>query len=62
MIWRATRATRTSPFTVHGRVEEIALGDDDSDPQLSWDGRTIYFGAAVGDEEADIYRATRECL
>src|SRR5688572_12873665 len=57
-IWRAARALASDPFMTGALVTELDSANNDFDPSLSADGRTILFtGGATGME--NIYVAQR---
>lgn len=63
-LWRVQRATTADPFGPPTRVDELsAVGEDDWDPELSADGKSVWFaryrGVATG---VDLMTATRACL
>ena len=57
-IWRTSRLGVDQPFNTPAVVLELGTGDDDEDPWLSPDLRTLYFVRNTGGEKR-IYRATR---
>ena len=57
-VWRATRATATDAFGAPDLVVAVDSGSDDTDPDLSPDGLTLYFRSNRSNSD-DIYVATR---
>lgn len=55
----ATRATASGPFAP-GPVVDV-LGPGASDPDPSWDGRTLQLAIALSELEADLYEAPLTC-
>jgi Tol biopolymer transport system component len=66
LIHRATRPSAADPFDAPAPVPELMppAGGQTGDPELSADGRTIYFARdAPGEPGAgDLWAATRDCL
>jgi hypothetical protein len=60
-IWRAERPTRADPFTVVGLVAAVDSASDDTDAEISPDGRTLYFRSNRSGSNS-IYVATRASL
>jgi hypothetical protein len=64
-LYRATRPDLASPFSTPVRVDELDSPRDDTQPELSRDGTTIYYdynALISGGGMARIHRATRTCL
>lgn len=63
-VWRATRATRTSPFTMPTNVASVSSTEDEWGLSLSADGRTLFYSysESISGANAEIWTATRECL
>lgn len=64
-IWTATRASRAAPFGTARLVEVVNSPDEEYDPQISRDGKTLWFSSnrKTGVPfNHDIYVATRSCL
>lgn len=59
-IYRATRPTRDAPFAPGTIVTELSSADEDGDPELTRDGRTMLMASKRGTGDADIYIAA--CL
>lgn len=57
-VWMATRATPTAPWTTPAPVTELNGTENDSDPWLSPDQRTLFYSRQVGSMRS-IYTATR---
>lgn len=57
-IYRATRSSLAEPFTMSELVE-LSSGTDLEDPELSFDGRTLYFTSLNGAGHYEIWFATR---
>lgn len=57
-IYRATRASTTSPWSTPTAVAELNSGSTDSSPEVSSDGLRIYFSSQRGGN-LDVYLASR---
>jgi Tol biopolymer transport system component len=60
-IWQATRASRSDEFGAPTLVSELDALQDDGDPEISPDGRTMYFHSNRAGTDL-IYTATRPTL
>jgi Tol biopolymer transport system component len=62
-IYSARRASRTDPFPTVTRVAELsAAGSADWDPELTFDGTTMYVASdRPGSQDIDLHVATRTC-
>jgi Tol biopolymer transport system component len=62
-IWTATRATKGAPFTGAAPVAAVNSAGSDGDPEISADGRTLYFTSdRAGKGGYDIWFAVRSCV
>jgi Tol biopolymer transport system component len=62
-IWTSRRADRTAPFPPVAVNAELSSIDEDWDPELSFDGATMYLASnRTGTQGQDIFVATRTCL
>ena len=62
-IWAATRDSAHDPWSAPVNLgPAVNTSANETRPSLSWDGRTLYFGRAPGQESAasDIFVTTRE--
>jgi Tol biopolymer transport system component len=62
-VWRAERATTTSPFSIPTNVTPLNSADDEWGLTLSRDGHRVYYSydATLAGGNADIWVATRAC-
>ena len=62
-IWSAQRADRSAPFIGAAPVAGVSSSSIDGDPDISADGRTLYFATdrAGGKGGLDIWVAVRGC-
>lgn len=62
-IWTSRRATKTDPFPPATHVDELSSASaEDYDPELSFDGTTIWFASnRIAGNDHDIFVATRSC-
>jgi hypothetical protein len=59
-FWTATRPDRASPWTTPVRVDELSATGEDTNPQISADGLSIYFASRRGGTaQRQIWTATR---
>jgi len=61
-LWRSLRATVDDPFPAATRIDELAAPGEDYDPELSFDGSTLWFASVRAAGDHDIWVATRACL
>ncbi|HTL38812.1 MAG TPA: hypothetical protein VL326_37030 [Kofleriaceae bacterium] len=62
VIYRATRASTADVFSAPVALVELAAGNPDAGaPDISRDGRTLYYFINDG-TQIDLYSATRDCL
>jgi Tol biopolymer transport system component len=59
-IFRATRATTSQRFGTPQPVAQLNSVDDDRDPQVSPDGRTVYFSSNRNGGDYEIYVSTQD--
>ncbi len=58
-LWRATRASTSDPFSDLSIMSDLSTSDDEDDPWMSPDRRTLYFTRGTNTTDLKIYRATR---
>jgi len=58
--WVARRASKTDNFDAPQLLTELASPSFESSPNLSRDGRTLYFISDRGSGDADVWAATRQ--
>jgi WD40-like Beta Propeller Repeat len=64
-IWVSTRATAQDPWSAPLNLgSAVNTAANETRPSLSWDGKTLYFGRAPGQESgaSDVFVTTRERL
>jgi hypothetical protein len=58
-LYRATRASVTAPFEAPDRIDELSTAQEERDPWISSEGRTLYFAS---DREGELQIYVTEAL